>query len=40
MGNLKETKSLTTLLAVDFRLEAVDKERLTGKAKEVSNLIQ
>jgi len=38
VGNQKETKSLTTLLAVDFRLEVVNKERLTGKAKEGSNL--
>ena len=40
MGNLKETKSLTTLLAVEFRLEVVGKERLTGKAKEGNNLRQ
>ena len=36
----KRPKALQLSLQCDFRLEVVDKERLTGKAEEGSNLSQ
>ena len=39
-GKLKRPKALQFSLQCDFRLDVVDKIRLTGKAEEGSNLSQ
>ena len=40
MGNQQETKALQLSLQYNSRLEVVDKEGMTGKAEEGSNLSQ